>query len=75
MKKEFDAVAWMRTRRATIDEEDRVLSWEEKRKKTRRLLEADPLWLRLKSRVVEPASSSRMAVREPPVEYRAIPPD
>ena len=31
MKKEFDAVAWMRIRRAKIDEEDHGLSWEEKR--------------------------------------------
>ncbi len=71
--KEFDAVAWMRTRRAKIDEEDQGLSWEEKRKKTRRLLEDDPLWLRLKNRVVELDSSSRMAVREPPADYRPTP--
>ncbi len=75
MKKEFDAVAWMRTRRAKIDEEDQGLSWEEKREKTRRLLEADPLWLRLKSRAVDPASSPRMAVREPPADYPALPPE
>ena len=71
MKKCFDAVAFMRTRRAAIDEEDGGLSWEEKREKTRRLLETDPLWLRLKGRVVEPASSSDMTVREPPTEYRS----
>ncbi len=75
MKKEFDAVAWMRSQRAKIDEEDRDLSWDDKREKTRRLLRADPLWLRLKSRAVEPASSPRMAAQEPPVEYRAIPPE
>ena len=38
MPKDFDAVAWMRKRRAEIDEEDRGLSWEEKARKTRRLL-------------------------------------
>jgi len=37
MKTFFDAVAWMRARRAEIDEEDRSLSWEEKREKTRAL--------------------------------------
>jgi hypothetical protein len=45
MKTSFDAVAWMRARRAKIDEEDQALSWAEKREKTRRLLETDPLWL------------------------------
>ena len=54
MKKTFDAVAWMRKRRIEIDEEDKELSWEEKREKTRRLLEKDPLWLRLKGRIIEP---------------------
>jgi hypothetical protein len=37
-----------------IDEEDNGLSWEEKREKTRKLLEKDPLWLRLKGRLIEP---------------------
>jgi len=37
MKTSFDAVAWMRARRATIDEEDRGLSWAEKPEKTRTL--------------------------------------
>ena len=58
MKKTFDAVAWMRKRRIEIDEEDKGLSWEEKREKTRRLLEKDPLWLRLKGRLIEPAKFS-----------------
>jgi hypothetical protein len=53
VKKTFDAVAWMRKRRTEIDEEDKGLSWEEKREKTRRLLENDPLWLRLKSRLIQ----------------------
>jgi len=52
MKTFFDAVAWMRARRAKIDEEDRNLSWVEKREKTRQLLETDPLWRRLKSRAI-----------------------
>lgn len=58
MKKTFDAIAWMRKRRMQIDEEDRDLSWEEKRKKTRRLLDKDPLWQRLKNRLVEPTEFS-----------------
>ncbi len=53
MKNNFDAVAWMRKRRTEIDEEDQRLSWEEKRKKTRSVLERDPLWLKLKNRVVK----------------------
>ena len=58
MKKTFDAVARMRKGRTEIDEEDQRLSWEEKRKKTRRILEEDPLWLKLKSRVVETTAIS-----------------
>jgi hypothetical protein len=54
LKKTFDAVTWMRRKRTEIDEEDRGLSWEEKRQKTRNLLEKDPLWLKLKRRLVEP---------------------
>jgi hypothetical protein len=74
MKKEFDAVDWMRTRRANIDEEDRSLSWEEKRERTRSFLTTDPLWRRLKSRAVEVAATPLMAVREPRVRY-CVPPE
>lgn len=58
MKKTFDAVDWMRKRRAEIDEEDKGLSWGEKHKKTRYLLESDPLWRKLKNRLVEPTAIS-----------------
>jgi hypothetical protein len=58
VKKTFDAVAWMRKRRTEIDEEDKGLSWEEKREKTRKLLEKDPLWLRLRGRLIEPTKFS-----------------
>lgn len=51
MKKSFDAVAWMRKRREEIDREDAGLSWKEKREKTRRLLEDDPLFIRLQERI------------------------
>ena len=56
MKKSFDAVAWMRQRRTAIEKEDRGLTWEEKSRKTLDLLRGDPLWERLKKRVVEPAA-------------------
>ncbi len=56
MGKRFDAVAWMRQQRAAIDEEDKGLTWEEKRRKTLALLEGDPLWDRLKSRAAQRAS-------------------
>jgi len=55
MKKNFDAVGWMRQRRAAIDQEDAGLAWEEKSRKTLDVLEGDPLWQRLKNRVLEPA--------------------
>ena len=48
-KKSFDAVAFMRKRREEIDREDAGLSWAEKREKTRRAIENDPLWHRLKA--------------------------
>ena len=73
MKKSFDAVDWMRARRAEIDEEDRNLSWEQKREKTRKLLETDPLWRRLRGRAVEPTATPSMAVREPSATYRVPP--
>ncbi len=69
MKTSFDAVAWMRARRARIDEEDRGLSWAEKHEKTRRLLENDPLWVRLRKRAVEPSSAPRTVAEEAGPEY------
>ena len=68
-KKNFDAVAWMRTRREKIDEEDQGLSWEEKRIKTRQLIENDPLWQRLKDRVVKPSGSLSVALQESRRKY------
>ena len=43
MRKTFDTVAWMRRRRAQIDEEDRSLTWEQKRQKTHEEALRDPL--------------------------------
>ena len=69
MKKSFDAVAWMRRRREEIDEEDNELSWAQKKEKTKKLLENDPLWKKLKDRLVEPISTPVRAVREKQEEY------
>ena len=63
-QKSFDAVAWMRSRREQIDRKDQGLTWEEKRMKTLALLAADPLWQRLKSRVVESGSGHTAAISE-----------
>jgi len=68
VKKTFDTVAWMRKRRTEIDEEDKGLSWEEKREKTRRLLEKDPLWLRLRGRLIEPTKFSAKSVQAEQVD-------
>jgi hypothetical protein len=70
VKKTYDAVAWMRKRRTEIDEEDKGLSWEEKREKTRRLLEKDPLWLRLRGRLIEPIKFSAKSVQAEQVDSR-----
>ena len=71
MKKTFDAVAWMRKRRAEIDKEDEGLSWKEKDEKTRRLLKADPLWIRLKTRVVKSAEDISVAAMESRETFRS----
>jgi hypothetical protein len=57
MSKSFDAVGWMRKRRAEIDKEDEGLTWEEKAQKTAQLLTDDPLWKRLKHRMAAPPTS------------------
>lgn len=69
MKKTFESVAWMRNRRINIDEEEQGLSWEEKGQKTRQLLENDPLWLKLKSRIIEPIARAPLAVGETKEAY------
>lgn len=75
MRKTFDSVAWMRRRRTQIDEEDRGLSWKEKHRKTRKAIENDPLWQRLKARLIEPTSISEGAIGEHAGEYNKIKPD
>lgn len=55
MSERFRAVEWMREKRSLTDKEDRDLSWAEKSRRTEQLLEQDPLWQRLKKRVIAPA--------------------
>lgn len=52
MNKRFDAVEWMRKRRAEIDGEDEGLSWQEKSKRTLKAIQTDPVWRKLKRRMV-----------------------
>jgi hypothetical protein len=59
MKKTFDAVAWMRQRRAEIDEEDASLTWTEKREKTRKQVLQDPILARLSEEAVAPDKVGR----------------
>lgn len=66
MSKAFDAVEFMRKRRAQIDNEDRGLSWEEKAHKTLDLLRDNPLWKHLKSRVVKPGRGFAAAKESSP---------
>jgi len=75
VKKTFDGVAWMRKRRTEIDKEDQGLSWEEKHEKTRKLLENDPLWLRLKNRLVEPTSVTVGTTKEHKEKFSEKHPD
>ncbi len=55
--KHFDAVAFMRKRREEIDREDHGLSWKEKSQRALESLEGDPVWERIKDRLV-PAEDS-----------------
>jgi hypothetical protein len=66
MTEDFDAVAFMRERREEIDREDENLSWEERSRKTRRILEKDSLFLYLKGRLAEPVSLDPMFVCDKP---------
>ena len=66
MSKGFDAVAFMRRRREEIDREDEGLTWEERVRKTRKLLKNDPLWLYLKDRLAEPVAPEPTVVSDKP---------
>jgi hypothetical protein len=58
MTESFDAVAWMRKRRAEIDQEDEGLAWDQKSKKTVDLLSSDPLWEHFSGRVCRPTTAT-----------------
>jgi len=49
-----DTVSWMRNRRTQIDEEDRSLTWEQKRQRTHEKACQDPVLAPLCNEVVEP---------------------
>ncbi len=64
MKKTFDAVQWMRRRRAEIDEEDRGLSWEERRRRTHEIVLCDPILAPLCTQAKSPPEEFVCRVRE-----------
>ena len=59
MSESFRAVEWMREARARIEAEDLGLSWEEQQRKTLEILEKDPLWGKLRARVVQSPAAGR----------------
>jgi hypothetical protein len=69
MKKSFDAVAFMRKRREELSQEYSGLSFDEIVRRNHEALKDDPLWLRLKERVVVPAPQAAAVVREPSRKY------
>ncbi len=69
MKKDSDAVSFMRKRRKEIDAEGAALTWEERSAKTLALLEGDPLWHRLRGRRVS-ASGRDLVPADLPVQRR-----
>lgn len=69
MKKSFDSVQWMRDRRRQIDEEDRNLTWVEKRRKTHEIVMRDPLLGSLCRRVSRPGVSRSLTARDGSATY------
>jgi len=61
MKKDFDAVGWMREQRIRFDQETEGLSWKERRERLRGSLESDPLWESLKDRLISLEDMHRLA--------------
>ena len=70
MTKAFDAVEFMRKRRAQIDDEDRGLSWGDKARKTLDLLRDNPLWKHVRSRVAEPGRGFAAAKESSPPKLK-----
>lgn len=69
MKKDSDAVSFMRKPREEIDAEGTALTWEERSAKTLALLEDGPLWQRLRGRRVS-ASDRGHVPADHPVQRR-----
>ncbi len=69
MKKPFNAVRWMRKRRTEIDEEDRAITWEEKRRKTHDIVSHNPILKEFCSRVLTPDQLKPLGVRETPATF------
>ena len=61
MNKTFDAVAWMRRRRTQIDEEDRRLTWAQKRERAHEEILQDPLLAPLSAQTAMPEKVARRA--------------
>ena len=60
MTEKFKTVEWMRQVRARIDAEDEGLEWTDKHRRTLEILDSDPLWRKLRSRVAD----TRMKTQE-----------
>lgn len=58
MTETFKAVEWMRQVRALIDAEEEGLGWTDKHRKTIEILEKDPLWQKLKGRIIDPRTTT-----------------
>lgn len=58
MTENFKAVEWMRQVRAQIDAEDAGLGWSDKHQKTIKILDKDPLWHKLKDRMIDPRTKA-----------------
>ena len=71
MNKKINSAEWMREQRIRIDEEDKGLSWKEKREKTRKLLEKDPYFSKLVKKIQSPEDLKADIVGESRAEYKS----
>ena len=71
MSKTFDAVQWMRQARARIDEEDRELTWEQKRRKTHETVMRDPILAQVAAETRIPGEKAAAMAREDSSPYNA----
>ncbi len=69
MKITFDAVQWIRRRHAEIDEEDRGLSWEEKRCKAHDIVMSDPILAALYTQSLDSFEKCANKTRETDAGY------